>query len=354
MSVIELLGVFFLLVIVTKSVTWLLGLTLARYGRRIGLGVKWTADQGEYIVVAGACGHIGAEYAREFASMGFNLILIGRNADKLQKLAESFQDRNYPVADIQIVEADFAAPDFIESVRESLEEVAPIVGLVNAIGLSFSAKKFTDIKTQNVKDMIMANVLAPTLLIDALLPKMSQAQRGVVINLSSQAAKYKLPNYSVFGASKAFMHVLSESLSFEYANNGVTVQNVSPLFINSAMASEIKENAFRVSSALAVFSAMQTVGIESTTYGVFAHRLVALGFDVVKFFLGSRLAVQFMAWMMKDYIILGTDNPDKQGSKDRMKSKGVKKSRVTIKKQKGSILDLTKNDKASDMGSSLV
>ena len=312
MGFLQFLGLFVLLVIIIKLVIWTISLILSKYGRRFGCGVKWTTDQGEYIVIAGACGDIGSEYAREFASMGFNLILIGRNAEKLQTLAESFQDRRYPVFDIQILEADFALPDFEETIRDALSEVSPIVGLVNALGVSYSAKKFTEIGADNIKDMIMINVMAPTMLIDIVLPKMSQAQRGVIINLSSQCAKLKMPYYSVFSATKSYIHCLSEALSFEYVKRGVTIQNVSPLFTTSNMAAEIKASSLRVSSALSVFSAMQTVGIESTSYGYWSHRLFALLCEILIFFFGVRITTRLMTNLLPRYIRMKA--PSRRGS----------------------------------------
>ena len=80
----------------------LVHLLLAKFGRNIGLGTKWTPDKGEYAMIVGASGAVGSEYAREFASMGFNLLLISRNAAKLEKLAAEFKEK-YKIKDVSVV-----------------------------------------------------------------------------------------------------------------------------------------------------------------------------------------------------------------------------------------------------------
>lgn len=87
------------IIIGIKLLLFLMHLLFAKFGRNVGLGTKWTPDKGEFAMVVGASGAVGSEYAREFASMGFNLLLISRNAAKLGKLAAEFKEK-YQIKDV--------------------------------------------------------------------------------------------------------------------------------------------------------------------------------------------------------------------------------------------------------------
>ena len=87
------LGFVFSLIIGIKLTLFLVHLLLAKYGRNIGCGTKWIPDKDEFAVIVEASGGVGSEYAREFASMGYNLVLIARNFDKMKKLAQDLKDK---------------------------------------------------------------------------------------------------------------------------------------------------------------------------------------------------------------------------------------------------------------------
>lgn len=93
------IGYIFSIIIGIKLFLFLVHMLFAKFGRNLGLGTKWYPDKGEYAMIVGASGAVGSEYAREFASMGFNLLLISRNADKLGKLAAEFKEK-YQIKDV--------------------------------------------------------------------------------------------------------------------------------------------------------------------------------------------------------------------------------------------------------------
>ena len=84
-------GIVFIVIITCKLLRFFIDVYLSIYGRKIGYGVKWSSDNNEYVVIVGATGQIGTEYAREFASMGFNLVLISRNEEKLKLLKSEYR-----------------------------------------------------------------------------------------------------------------------------------------------------------------------------------------------------------------------------------------------------------------------
>lgn len=95
----QFLGFVFSLIIGIKLTLFGLHLLLAKFGRDLGVGTKWSSDKSEYVIIAGASGAIGSEYAKEFASIGFSLMLISRNGEKMKKLAAELKDK-YHLADV--------------------------------------------------------------------------------------------------------------------------------------------------------------------------------------------------------------------------------------------------------------
>lgn len=102
MSFLVLMGFLFTLIIGVKLTLLLINLLQSNYGRKMGFGVKWTSDKNEYVLIAGATGLVGREFVREFASMGFNLILVSKNKDKLTALEQDYKEK-YHLKEVGLV-----------------------------------------------------------------------------------------------------------------------------------------------------------------------------------------------------------------------------------------------------------
>ncbi|KAH9392879.1 hypothetical protein TYRP_005969 [Tyrophagus putrescentiae] len=291
-----------------KLVLFLVHLLLAKFGRNIGLGTKWTPDKGEYAMIVGASGAVGSEYAREFASMGFNLLLISRNAAKLEKLAAEFKEK-YKIKDIKVLSVDFFQPSSIETVRQTVKGVEDIVALVNCMGGSYPPKKFAEYPLSYNHDMINMAVITPVLMIEMVLPKMLEKGKGAIINYNSMAGRFKFPLFSTFSACKAFMATFSDILSVEYAGDGITVQNVEPFLVTSYMTS-LLPGALAVPPCISVFSSFREVGIEPSTYGYWSHKLVALLLHTLVFVFGSRLTSKMVGFILLTFFGQYIEKPD--------------------------------------------
>ena len=64
-------------------------------GYRLGFGVKWRPGPEVFVVITGASDGIGLEYAKQFAKLGYSLLLIARDEDKLVKVKNELLE-NYP------------------------------------------------------------------------------------------------------------------------------------------------------------------------------------------------------------------------------------------------------------------
>jgi short-subunit dehydrogenase len=84
-------------------------------------------------------------------------------------------------------------------------------------------------------DLVRLNVLAPTALARLFVPDMVARKRGRVLNVASAAAFQPTPSLAVYGASKAFVLSLSESLAVELEGTGVTVTALCPGFTETPL-----------------------------------------------------------------------------------------------------------------------
>lgn len=170
--------------------------------------------KGSYVLITGASDGIGEQLAYYFASQGFNLVLIARSQEKLDKVkAKCVLTHCVHVVDIiqDLNTLDAAVFTRIAAQVSSLD----ISILVNNAGVLIRSP-LPVLSQEEVLAQINVNVMAPTLLTRALLPKMlDRPQRGLVINLSSMLARIPAGYVAVYSATKAYMRAFSLALAQE-------------------------------------------------------------------------------------------------------------------------------------------
>ncbi|WP_322068192.1 SDR family NAD(P)-dependent oxidoreductase [Paraburkholderia bannensis] len=176
-------------------------------------------------LVTGASSGIGAVYAERLARRGYDLILVARNRDRLDVLAQRIG--NETGRKIQTIVADLGDPAALSLVEARLREDASVSLLVNNAGIG-THKSLLDSDVDAMAKMIALNVTALTRLTYAAAPQFVARGTGAIINIASIAAITPELLNGVYGGSKAFVLALSQSLHHELANKGVRVQAVLP------------------------------------------------------------------------------------------------------------------------------
>jgi hypothetical protein len=176
-------------------------------------------------LVTGASAGIGAEFARQLAKGGADVVLVARRADRLTDLAAELQAAGVTV---EVVAADLTAAADLARVAERLADPEkPIDLLVNCAGVG-AAGPFVDGDPATAHQMIDLNVTALVELTHAALSTMQARQRGWVLNVSSLGGHAPGPSFAVYSATKAFVTSFSESLFEEVRGTGVHVTVVCP------------------------------------------------------------------------------------------------------------------------------
>ncbi|MGE5302767.1 MAG: SDR family NAD(P)-dependent oxidoreductase [Alphaproteobacteria bacterium] len=179
---------------------------------------------GPWALITGASSGIGAEFARQLAALGLNLILVARRKQKLDDLARQLEGAGQIT--VQTIAADLSRPDFLSSMVSELGSIE--VGLlVNNAGFGL-AREFLDHEIEKELALLDVNCRAPLILTHVVGRRMAQRKRGGVIFVSSVVGFLATPFQAHYAASKAYELFLAEALGFELKKNGIDVLALCP------------------------------------------------------------------------------------------------------------------------------
>lgn len=176
-------------------------------------------------LITGASSGIGAIYADRLARRGHDLVLVARSRDKLDALAQRLRAATGRTVDV--LPADLADRADLARVEARLASDAAITVLVNNAGIG-AYGALVDTPVERVDPMIDLNVTALTRLTYAAVPGLVARGRGTIVNIASIVAIAPELLNGVYGASKAYVLSLSQSLAHELDGKGVRVQAVLP------------------------------------------------------------------------------------------------------------------------------
>lgn len=178
-------------------------------------------------LITGATSGFGKASATIFAKNGWNLIITGRRAEKLNVIAiyltEKYNVEVLPlVFDVQDKTACFKA---IETLPEEWQKIDL---LLNNAGLALGKDSFDNADLDDWDTMIDTNIKGLLYMSKAVLPLMKKTGAGHIINLGSVAAKDIYENGNVYCATKAAVDVLSHSMRIDLLKHKIKVTAIHP------------------------------------------------------------------------------------------------------------------------------
>jgi hypothetical protein len=177
------------------------------------------------VLITGASTGIGAVYADRFAKRGHGLVLVARDANRLNKLAERLRGEAGVAVDVLV--ADLTKPVDVSAVETRLRDDARIGILANNAGAALEGA-FLDQTPDAIAKLIDLNITAPARFASAIAPRFAAAGEGAIINIASVVGLAHEFGMTVYGATKAFVLYLSQGLQLELGPKGVYVQAVLP------------------------------------------------------------------------------------------------------------------------------
>ena len=184
----------------------------------------FAARYGPAALVTGASTGIGAEFARQLAARGLDLVLVARRRDRLDAVASELRAA-HGIA-VRVAALDLGARDLRERLCAAIEGLD--VGLVVSNAGRYGFGRFLDARLEDELDGLDVNARAPLVLAHEFARRLSARGRGGMIFLSSSSAFQGTPFAAGYGAAKAHTLTLAEALAFELAPWGVDVLAVCP------------------------------------------------------------------------------------------------------------------------------
>ncbi len=167
-------------------------------------------------LITGASSGIGKEIARYLASIGYDLLLVARNTDKLNELRSELTDVN-----VRVITLDLSREqDSFDLYEHTKDE--KIDFLVNNAGFG-AYGKFTDVPLEKELELIHTNVCAVHILTKLYLRDMVKRNSGHILNVGSAAGFLAGPTFSSYYASKNYVVRLTEAIHEELRRDKINV-----------------------------------------------------------------------------------------------------------------------------------
>jgi len=176
--------------------------------------------KGKVCIITGAGGGIGKAIAEMLFSLGARLVLLGRNEEKLQRVANG--------RECLILPGDICDDAYVKKTVETVVETyGGIDVVINNAGIAQS-KPFEEISMEEYDAIMNTNSRAPFLMCRETLSHLKKSDCATIINIASVTAHKGYPLQSVYAASKHALLGFSKALAKEYCEKGVRVHVISP------------------------------------------------------------------------------------------------------------------------------
>jgi len=187
------------------------------------------------ILITGATGGIGKALVKRFISLEGTVLATGTKTEKLESLKEEFPEINILKFDIS---NHSRIEEFIENVSSQL---VGLDVLINNAGITMDNLSLR-MKNEEWQKVIDINLSSTFYLCKYAIKKMLKKKYGRIVNITSIVGHTGNLGQSNYAASKAGMVAMSKSLAIEYAKKNITINCVSPGFIQSNMTDKIVES----------------------------------------------------------------------------------------------------------------
>ena len=200
---------------------------------------------GRSALVTGGSRGIGLGIAEMLAARGFALTVAGRDEERLAAAASALRDRGAP--EVMTAPGDLADPAYVDRlVANHVDAFDTLSCLVLNAGVG-TAGDVADLPVRRLDKTVAVNFRSPFLLLQQCLPLLRAAAgadpaRGArVIVLSSISGVYAEPGLAAYGATKAALNSLVETVNAEESGRGVTATAIAPAYVETDMSAWVRD-----------------------------------------------------------------------------------------------------------------
>jgi len=190
-----------------------------------------TSPAAPVALITGASRGIGAATARTFAAAGYDLLLLARSSDALEALAAELRQggRRVETCSVDLAQAQHVAPALQDLLGRGLE---PSV-VINNAGAAYTGG-LAEMPLERWQWLLQLNLTSVFQVCQAVLPALRQ-QRGLIINVSSHAARNAFPDWGAYCTSKAALASFSRCLAEEERQHGIRVSTLTLGAVNTPL-----------------------------------------------------------------------------------------------------------------------
>ena len=179
------------------------------------------------VFITGATSGFGKACAQRFAKEGYNVLINGRRAERLQQLKEELQTQYN--AKVHALVFDVRNKEEVyNSIKALPQEWQQIDVLINNAGLAAGRDLFDDASLDDWETMIDTNVKGLLYVSRAVLPLMTARNNGHIINIGSTAAKEVYERGNVYCASKAAVDSITKAMRMDLLQHKIKVTAIHP------------------------------------------------------------------------------------------------------------------------------
>ena len=188
------------------------------------------------VLITGATGGIGKSLVDVFYKAGYFVILIARNKEKLNKLSEKYKKNCKPFV------CNLSDEEAVKTMaKQILEEFSVVDVLINNAGVT-DDQLFIKMDSSKWDTVINLNLKSNFVLTNKLIRPMIKNKWGRIINITSVVCHTGNPGQANYCASKSGIIGMSKSIAMEVAKKGVTVNCISPGFIETEMTLKLNDD----------------------------------------------------------------------------------------------------------------
>ncbi len=187
---------------------------------------------GRRALVTGSGGGLGFAIAQGLARAGAEVVLNGRNRDKLDAARQSLRDDGLTAHAMLFDVTEAAAVE--AAIAHIEQDIGPLDIVVNNAAVN-RRQPLADVSDTQWRELMAANLDAPFFVARAVIPGMKARRRGKIVNICSLASDIGRPNIVPYATSKGGLKMLTRALAVELAPHNVQVNGIAPGFFKTDM-----------------------------------------------------------------------------------------------------------------------
>ncbi|XP_028779038.1 very-long-chain 3-oxoacyl-CoA reductase 1-like [Neltuma alba] len=258
---------------------------------------------GSWAIITGSTDGIGKALSLELASKGLNILLVGRNPQKLETTMKEIRDKYGDQVEAKLAVMDFEnvnGEEIVKKMEEAMEGLDNVGILINNAGMGEPYPRFFHENDPQIIDAVVkVNLEGPTWMTKAVISKMIKNKKGAIVNIGSASASVvpSFPLHTTYSATKAYVAMLSKCMNLEYEKQGIDIQCQVPLYVATKM-TKMKPSLLVPSAEVYSKASSACIGYERECVPNLVHSLQRL-------FVREVLPHAFCDWfIMRDFLAL--------------------------------------------------